>query len=224
MKETNYEGARTNPRSDGAEFYALRPLEDQYHPTISTTNVFEGGYERYLYLQEQLALNAERSGSNLVNPKRTRHILRGYPILKTERSRFDDGWTTVVGGWSGGHANPDAAKYGKTQIPSFWTTDRFMYEVSDILADDSSRWYRQEGDDFGQKQAEASDKPERYVCVEERYGVPIRVVAERVDDSLKCVTAFPDYTSLELDESLRVAPGEFSELTKGEPRRRTKGQ
>ena len=58
-----------------------------------------------------------------------------------------------------------------------------------------------EDDDENYEEEEA---PERYVCVEERYGVPIRVVAERVGGEMKCVTAFPDYTQIALDENLRV--------------------
>ena len=79
-----------------------------------------------------------------------------------------------------------------------------MYEVSDILIDDRSKWYLQVEDDFGKKK-NREENPPRYVCVEERYGVPIRVVAERVDNSLKCVTAFPDYSELQFDETLRVS-------------------
>lgn len=189
---------------------AWRLFLDPQHPVISTTNVLEKQYERYAYLQEQLALNSVRTGVNLVDPDRTRHILEGSPILRTSKTKFDEtgARTTTVRGWSGGHANPDAAKYGKTQIPECWTGERFMYEVSDILMDGKSRWYLQEGDDFGQKNAAEEEQPERYVCVEERYGVPIRVVAERVDDSMKCVTAFPDYSELELDENMRVFSSE----------------
>lgn len=69
-----------------------------------------------------------------------------------------------------------------------------MYEVSDILADSKSRWFLQNSDD------ETNERAPRYVCVEERFGVPIRVVAERADDGLKCVTAFPDYSDFSLEE------------------------
>ncbi len=70
-----------------------------------------------------------------------------------------------------------------------------MYEVSDILGDSNARWFRQEA-----ANNDASERPQRYVCVEERFGVPIRVVAERVDDEMKCVTAFPDYGRFPLEE------------------------
>ncbi len=176
------------------------------HPTISTTNVYEKNYQRYVYLQEQLALNSIRTGINLVDSERTRHILEGSPILRATNAQFgtETGSTTTVRGWSGGHANPDAAKFGKTQIPEFWTDDRFMYEVSDILADEQSKWYLQVEEDFGKKKKNKDENAPRYVCVEERYGVPIRVVAERVDNTLKCVTAFPDYDAAEFDEGLRI--------------------
>ena len=184
---------------------AWRLFDDLDHPTISTTNVYEQNYQRYVYLQEQLALNSIRTGANLVDAERTRHILEGSPILRAINTKFGEETdsTTTVCGWSGGHANPAAAQYGKTQIPEFWTSDRFMYEVSDILIDDRSKWYLQVEDNLGKKKSKEDDVP-RYVCVEERYGVPIRVVAERVDDSLKCVTAFPDYSELSFDENLRV--------------------
>lgn len=198
-------GFRVVDRTLASSLNSWRLFADQMHPVISTTERLVETLARYVYLQEQLALNAVRTGENLVDPERTRHILEGSPILRTTYSQLGDGEkTTTVLGWSGGHANPDAAQYGKTQIPDFWTEDRFMYEVSDILADDSSRWYLQEGDDFGQRKRAQEDAPPRYVCVEERYGVPIRVVAERVDDELKCVTAFPDYRPWQGDEHLRV--------------------
>lgn len=192
-----------NKRPRGLRNWRL--FDAQSHAVISTTNFFEQEYRRYVYLQEQLALNAVRTGANLVDEERTRHILHGSPILRATNAKFDkgDAPTMSVRGWSGGHANPEAAQYGKTQIPDFWTGERFMYEVSDILSDGQAKWYLQEGDDFGQSRG-GKEEPERYVCVEERFGVPIRVVAERVDDSLKCVTAFPDYSALPLDESLRA--------------------
>ena len=70
-----------------------------------------------------------------------------------------------------------------------------MYEVSDILGDSNARWFLQEA-----AKDDASERPQRYVCVEERFGVQIRVVAERVDDEMKCVTAFPDYGTFPLEE------------------------
>lgn len=169
-------------------------FEEQYHPIISTIDFFEEHRARFEYVREQLELNAVRRGTNLVDEERTRHILVGAPISRTVKApETASGTTTSARGWSGGHANPDAAKFGKTQIPDFWTGERFMYEVSDILADSNSRWFLQESDD-------ASERAPRYVCVEERFGVPIRVVAERVDDGLKCVTAFPDYGRFPLEE------------------------
>ncbi len=196
-------GLRVVEHDFGASVRGIRLFASPAHPTISTANYCETAPDRYVYLQEQLALNAVRTGTNLVDPERTRHILEGAPILRATNTDFgNDADSLSVRGWSGGHANPAAAQYGKTQIPEFWTGERFMYEVSDILQDDSSKWYLQENDDFGQKRD--VELNERYVCVEERYGVPIRVVAERVDDSLKCVTAFPDYSHLRLNEDLRV--------------------
>lgn len=184
---------------------------DPLHPSISTTNEMARRYERYAYLQEQLALNAVRTGLNLVDEERTRHILEGAPILRATNTKLGEtaGKTTTVRGWSGGHANPLAAQFGKTQIPDFWTEDRFMFEVSDVMKDGAAKWYLQEGDDFGQKNNGSDSVAPRFVCVEERYGVPIRVVAERVDDSFKCVTAFPDYSELKFDETLRVDPPNF---------------
>ena len=168
----------------------------QFHPTLSTTDFFEERRARYDYVREQLELNAVRRGENRVDVERTRHILFGEPITRTVRASETEGGTaTSVRGWSGGHANPDAAKFGKTQIPDFWTGERFMYEVSDILADSNSRWFLQENANDA-----ANEKTQRYVCVEERFGVPIRVVAERVDDEMKCVTAFPDYGRFPLVE------------------------
>lgn len=70
-----------------------------------------------------------------------------------------------------------------------------MYEVSDILGDANARWFRQDA-----AKDDGNERPERYVCVEERFGVPIRVVAERVADEMKCVTAFPDYGRFPLEE------------------------
>ena len=175
--------------------------ETPYHPVISTSNPFLEAceeYARYLYLREQLDLNGVRCGANLVDEERTRHILEGEPIVRSVHNKgFDEDSSpySTVRGWSGGHANPDAAKYGKTQIPEFWTGDRFMYEVSDIISDVNSKWRLQVS-------ADDEDTPERYVCVEERYGVPIRVVVERVDDELKCVTAFPDYGAFPLDDRM----------------------
>lgn len=165
---------------------------DPRHPVLSTRNLFEEQFAKYEYLREQLELNAVRRGTNLVDPERTRHILEGNPLFKTVRATPEAEPTpsASVRGWSGGHANPDAAKYGKTQIPAFWTGERFMYEVSDILVDSNSHWIRQESNVAEETDGE---EPPRFVCVEERYGVPIRVVAECVDDEMKCVTAFPDY-------------------------------
>lgn len=169
-------------------------FDKQFHPIISTTDFWEESRARFDYVREQLELNAVRRGTNLVDEERTRHILTGAPIARTVRApETANETTTSVRGWSGGHANPDAAKFGKTQIPDFWTGERFMYEVSDILADSNSRWFLQDSD-------ETSERAPRYVCVEERFGVPIRVVAERVDDNLKCVTAFPDYGRFPLEE------------------------
>lgn len=185
-----------NGKSATGERLAWRLFDEQYHPTFSTTDFFEERRARYDYVREQLELNAVRRGENRVDWERTRHILFGEPIARTVRaSETEAETTTTVRGWSGGHANPDAAKFGKTQIPNFWTGERFMYEVSDILADSNARWYLQEAASDA-----ASDKPQRYVCVEERFGVPIRVVAERVDDEMKCVTAFPDYGRFPLEE------------------------
>lgn len=168
-------------------------FDKQFHPIISTTDLFEERRARFDYVREQLELNAVRRGTNLVDEERTRHILTGAPITRTVRAPETANETTAsVRGWSGGHANPDAAKFGKTQIPDFWTGERFMYEVSDILADSNSRWFLQDSD-------ESSERAPRFVCVEERFGVPIRVVAERVDDALKCVTAFPDYGRFPLE-------------------------
>ncbi len=169
-------------------------FDKQFHPIISTTDFFEERRARFDYVREQLELNAVRRGENRVDGERTRHILFGEPITRTVRtSETETGKTASVRGWSGGHANPEAAKFGKTQIPDFWTGERFMYEVSDILADSNSRWFLQDAD-------ETSERTPRYVCVEERFGVPIRVVAERVDDEMKCVTAFPDYGRFPLEE------------------------
>lgn len=180
----------------------VRRFVSQMHPVISTAKFYEKSPENYFYLQKQLALNAVRTGGNIVDPERTRHILEGSPILRATNSDFGKNDALTVRGWKGGHANPEAAQYGKTQIPDYWTGERFMYEVSDILRDDTAKWYIQQNDDFGNKtDAELNT---RYVCVEKRYGVPIRVVAERVDDELKCVTAFPDYSHLKLDEELRI--------------------
>ena len=83
---------------------------------MTTTNVYERSYQRYVYLQEQLALNSIRTGANLVDAERTRHILHGSPILRATNSKFTEEGapTTTVCGWSGGHANPAAAQYGKT--------------------------------------------------------------------------------------------------------------
>ena len=174
----------------GWEFF-----DEQFHPIISTTDFFQERRARFEYVREQLELNAVWRGENLVDPERTRHILFGEPITRTVRASEKSGEkTTSVRGWSGGHANPDAVKFGKTQIPDFWTGERFMYEVSDILADSNSRWFRQEA------AAENDAKAPRFVCVEERFGVPIRVVAERDEDGLKCVTAFPDYGGAPLEE------------------------
>lgn len=171
-------------------------FDEQFHPILSTTDFFEERRARFEYVREQLELNAVRRGENRVDLERTRHILFGEPITRTVRaSEMEAATTTTVRGWSGGHANPDAAKFGKTQIPDFWTGERFMYEVSDILADSNSRWFLQEAAKDG-----ANERPQRYVCVEERFGVPIRVVAERVDDEMKCVTAFPDYGRFPLEE------------------------
>ena len=175
-------------RETGNYRYIDRPMQ----LAISVAGDFTREYERYSYLREQLELNDVRTGFNLVDAERTRHILEGDPIAQSIQTTLFDApvMTTTVSGWSGGHANPEAAKFGKTQIPEFWTTDRFMYEVSDVLSDPKTRWRRQE--DSSYFHADASGV-ERYVCVEERYGVPIRVVADRVDDAFRCVTAFPDY-------------------------------
>lgn len=174
---------------------------EQNHSVLSTNNVFEEHWERYEYIREQLELNATRIGANLVDPERTRHILEGAPLFKSfnktvcatsaKPENANAAPSASVRGWAGGHANPDAAKFGKTQIPEFWTGERFMYEVSDILSDANARWFRQENDESAR--VDGAEETPRFVCVEERFGVPIRVVAERVDDEMKCVTAFPDY-------------------------------
>jgi len=186
------EGDNANAAANERLFWNL--FDKQFHPIISTPDFFEERRARFDYVREQLELNAVRRGTNLVDEERTRHILTGAPITRTVRAPETANETTAsVRGWSGGHANPDAAKFGKTQIPDFWTGERFMYEVSDILADSNSRWFLQDSD-------ETRERAPRYVCVEERFGVPIRVVAERVDDGLKCVTAFPDYGRFPLEE------------------------
>lgn len=186
------EGDSVNATANERLFWNL--FDKQFHPIISTTDFFEERRARFDYVREQLELNAVRRGTNLVDEERTRHILTGAPITRTVRApETTNETTTSVRGWSGGHANPDAAKFGKTQIPDFWTGERFMYEVSDILADSNSRWFLQDS-------GETRERAPRYVCVEERFGVPIRVVAERVDDGLKCVTAFPDYGTFQLEE------------------------
>lgn len=175
-----------------------RYVERGYGPTISVTGDYFRAYEYYSYVREQLELNDVRTGVNLVDSERTRHILEGEPVVqRVESTLFNEPVvTTSVSGWSGGHANPDAVKYGKTQIPEFWTSDRFMFEVSDVLADANTRWRRQPDSTFFHT---GEGSPERYVCVEERYGVPIRVVADRVDNAFRCVTAFPDYAASEYD-------------------------
>lgn len=186
------EGDSANAAVNERLFWNL--FDKQFHPIISTIDFWAERRARFDYVREQLELNAVRRGTNLVDEERTRHILTGAPITRTVRAPETTSETTAsVRGWSGGHANPDAAKFGKTQIPDFWTGERFMYEVSDILADSNSRWFLQDSD-------ETSERAPRYVCVEERFGVPIRVVAERVDDGLKCVTAFPDYGRFPLEE------------------------
>lgn len=185
-----------NENNAPGERLAWDLFDEQYHPILSTTNFFEERRARFEYVREQLELNAVRRGENRVDVERTRHILFGEPIVRTVRaSEMEGEATTTVRGWSGGHANPDAAKFGKTQIPDFWTGERFMYEVSDILGDSNSRWFLQDS-----AKDDANERPQRYVCVEERFGVPIRVVAERVDDEMKCVTAFPDYGRFPLEE------------------------
>lgn len=185
-----------NENNAPGERLAWNLFGEQYHPILSTTDFFEERRARFEYVREQLELNAVRRGENRVDVERTRHILFGEPIVRTVRaSEMEGGATTTVRGWSGGHANPDAAKFGKTQIPNFWTGERFMYEVSDILGDSNSRWFLQDS-----AKDDANERPQRYVCVEERFGVPIRVVAERVDDEMKCVTAFPDYGRFPLEE------------------------
>ncbi|MDO5567099.1 MAG: hypothetical protein Q4G59_10625 [Planctomycetia bacterium] len=135
----------------------------------------------YEYVQEQLKLNEVRTGLNLVSPERTEHILHGDPKLKTVVAPSEGGLVVqTVQDWSGGHSNPQAAQqYKKTQKPFFWTDERFMYEISDILISPETNWTPQ-GDGS------------RYVCVEERSGVPIKLVAEIPDDGqISCVTAYP---------------------------------
>lgn len=191
----------------GSGAYCSKPVK--HAPTISVTGAYSRQYERYAYLKEQLELNDVRTGVNLVDADRTRHILEGEPVVRTvESTLFDEPViATSVSGWSGGHANPDAAKYGKTQIPEFWTNDRFMFEVSDVLADPDARWTRQEDGRYFRTDEGA---PERYVCVEERYGVPIRVVADRVDDEFRCVTAFPDYEANVSGDAVKTEGRSFS--------------
>ena len=191
MKVKNEDGATAT----GDERFCWNFFDEQYPPIVSTADFFEERRARFDYVREQLELNAVRRGENRVDMERTRHILFGEPITRTVRASETETETTTVRGWSGGHANPDAAKFGKTQIPDFWTGERFMYEVSDILGDSNARWFLQEA-----AKDDASERPQRYVCVEERFGVPIRVVAERVDDEMKCVTAFPDYGTFPLEE------------------------
>ncbi len=187
---------KENNATGAGERLCWNLFDEQYHPILSTTDFFEERRARFEYVREQLELNAVRRGENRVDRERTRHILFGEPITRTVRGTETAAeTTTTVRGWTGGHANPDAAKFGKTQIPDFWTGERFMYEVSDILADSNSRWFLQEA-----AKDDANERPQRYVCVEERFGVPIRVVAERVDDEMKCVTAFPDYGRFPLEE------------------------
>ena len=201
----------------------IRLYDDLYHPAISTTNEFIERYERYRYVHEQLALNAERSGYNLVDPETTRHILEGTPIIRVERHEdgCEDEVATTITGWSGGHGNPDAAKYGKTQIPDFWTGERFMFEVSDVLADNNTRWFRQ---DASPTFMPDEDAPERFVCVEKRYGVPIRIVADLVDDRLKCITAFPDYGDFPVEQRDGVQGNDAKPRRKrARHRRRRKG-
>jgi hypothetical protein len=179
-----------SPWLDGGTGY--RFIVGAQTQTLSVAGYYTRAYERYSYVREQLELNEVRTGVNLVDEERTKHILEGEPIAQSVQATLFDApvMTTSVSGWSGGHANPEAAKFGKTQIPEFWTTDRFMFEVSDVLVDPNTQWRRQE--DASYFHASASGEG-RYVCVEERYGVPIRVVADRVDDGFRCVTAFPDY-------------------------------
>ena len=181
-------------RGTGADY---RYVETSPRFAISVAGYYARAYERYSYVREQLELNDVRTGVNLVDEERTRHILQGEPIAQSVQTTLFDApvMATSVSGWSGGHANPEAAKFGKTQIPEFWTTDRFMFEVSDVLADPKTQWRRQEAPSYFRADATGS---ERYVCVEERYGVPIRVVADRVDEGFRCVTAFPDYGSADL--------------------------
>ena len=176
-------------RESGSDY---RYVERSTPYATSVAGYYSRAYERYSYVREQLELNDVRTGVNLVDAERTRHILEGEPISQSVQATLFDApvVTTSVSGWSGGHANPEAAKFGKTQIPEFWTTDRFMFEVSDVLSDPNTRWRRQEESPYFRADASGA---ERYVCVEERFGVPIRVVADRVDDSFRCVTAFPDY-------------------------------
>ena len=185
MTVTNWDCYR-NPRK-------MKKFADQRHAVITVTSAYGRAFKYYSYVQEQRDLNSVRTGFNLVDEERTRHILEGKPLVGSVRCKFqnDDQPLSVVCGWEGGHANPDAVKFGKTQIPDFWTNDRFMYEVSDVLTDAKTRWSPQVQD--ASVRSESSDST-RYVCVEERYGVPIRVVAEMTDDGFRCVTAFPDYS------------------------------
>ena len=184
-------------------------FDDPYHPVLSTVNTLEKLYDEYRFVHEQLALNETRAGFNLVDPETTRHILEGVPITRIVRAKSPTGKgyekTTTISGWSGGHGNPEAAKFGKTQIPSYWTNERFMFEVSDVLASDSTRWFKQ---DSSPTFISKDDSVERYVCVEERYGVPIRVVADKVEDGFRCVTAFPDYSDFPIDQRSGVVKSE----------------
>ncbi|MDO5309169.1 MAG: hypothetical protein Q4G03_06715 [Planctomycetia bacterium] len=194
---------QTNATNQETFYVRLATVLDQYHPTITVRDLLQTQYARYAYRQEQLALNQPRSGFNLVDPETTRHILQGEPIyriIRAESPDQEDVVTTTVKGWAGGHANPNAKRYGKSQIPDFWTGERFMYEVSDILLDANSKWIRQETTNNEQN---PTDAPERYVCTEKRYGVPIRVVAEKVDGQMVCVTAFPDYKKFPIDDVIK---------------------
>ncbi|MDD3585812.1 MAG: hypothetical protein PHQ75_01405 [Thermoguttaceae bacterium] len=142
----------------------------------------------FQYVQEQLKLNEVRTGFNLVSPERTEHILRGDPKLKTVVLPSENGLVVqTVQEWSGGHSNPQAAQqYKKTQKPFFWTDERFMYEISDILVSPETNWTPQ-GDGL------------RYVCVEERSGVPIKLVAEIPDKGqISCITAYPAQSVLRI--------------------------
>ena len=93
-----------------------------------------------------------------------------------------------------------------------------MFEVSDVLADNNTRWFRQEASPTF---IPDDDAPARFVCVEERYGVPIRIVADLVDDHLKCITAFPDYGDFPIEQRDGVQGNEKKRRKRNRRRRKS---